>query len=1094
MPTVLVARMKNELRPDDIPEWDGRKSTAICWFADIQEVAGNGGYVPWQLGQHLWLRLKEGTPIRTWYTTLTPAWKLWMKRHYLNFLSAIRTHYLGERWQQERSTEYALQRFRQEGHARESPLEFVQRRIMYTRMLLHMGVGTAAEVREVMANAPVSWKNILVLENVHSVMDLQVCVSDMESQLLEAARVQAQSVVTRENIAYVLRDAGYDLQRRQDSRGPGRNRPRFQATAHAVAHDEDYPGEPTGSTETTAVANDGTDDFPSAEDLHLSDPVVAEAYNAATRRQRPPPKGGYPFTKRDDVKSAVQAPPSPCKCCGSANHWDKECPWFNVWQTKFGRSKNVNFTESEEDSRYEVMYDNAFDTLNTIAARSLYLDPRLKKEAFVSTRTLVERDLAEDVQGNNRVEREVRATRVTIEDVAEEEDLIPPARKATRYIIEDPIYDTPDGDNLEEKSAEALATEQAPPPSQDSVKWLHPKRVAPSGRSAVGVSVVSIPGVLSEPEGPEFDLRLDSCADISLISEEVYRALAKPPPLRQGLRMRLWQLTDKNTNLAGFVKLPLYVRTESGELVGMHVEAYVVPNMSVPILLGEDFHLTYELTVQRSVEFGMSVHLGASGLTVKAQGVRRSGDFGRLRRSAVAVASFIKAKTHRRNKNARRRKRLALAAECRLVRAAADVRIPAHTCKKVPLDGPFEESGEWFVEKAVLGNNLDAALAIPNVLISSERPYIPVANVSSRPRTLCKGEVLANVLRPEDALYAPSTVEELQKCREVADRTAALLSAHREASGEPTTAHSDEKTDPSRFQRAFAVDQNGTTHKGSSSKDKFAPRPQRKVAPCAPSLDRSELPPEGWPAGLYANGSAAVARPAAEEEDVSWGPKTAEVPIVEDFASKDLRRILDVGELPEHLKERVWQMLQNRVLAFGFDGRLGHLETKCRIRMKEGVEPIAVPMYGASPAKRVVIDEQLKKWFAQGVIEPSESPWSAPVVIVYRNGKARFCVDYRKLNAVTIADEFPIPRQSEILSALSGAQVLSSLDALSGFTQMEIAREDVEKTAFRTHRGLFHFKRMPFGLRNGPSIFQRTMQAILAPYLWLFTLVYIDDI
>ncbi len=103
-------------------------------------------------------------------------------------------------------------------------------------------------------------------------------------------------------------------------------------------------------------------------------------------------------------------------------------------------------------------------------------------------------------------------------------------------------------------------------------------------------------------------------------------------------------------------------------------------------------------------------------------------------------------------------------------------------------------------------------------------------------------------------------------------------------------------------------------------------------------------------------------------------------------------------------------------------------------------------------------------------------------------------MDYRKLNAVTIPDEFPIPRQSEILSALSGAKVLSSLDALSGFTQIEMDREDVEKTALRTHKGLFQFKRMPFGLRNGPSIFQRVMQAILAPYLWLFALVYIDDI
>lgn len=78
--------------------------------------------------------------------------------------------------------------------------------------------------------------------------------------------------------------------------------------------------------------------------------------------------------------------------------------------------------------------------------------------------------------------------------------------------------------------------------------------------------------------------------------------------------------------------------------------------------------------------------------------------------------------------------------------------------------------------------------------------------------------------------------------------------------------------------------------------------------------------------------------------------------------------------------------------------------------------------------------------------------------------------------------------------SLSGAQVLSSLDALLGFIQLELDPEDVEKTAFRIHHGLFQFKQMPFGLRNGPSIFQRVMQGIHTPYLWLFCLIYIDNI
>jgi hypothetical protein len=231
---------------------------------------------------------------------------------------------------------------------------------------------------------------------------------------------------------------------------------------------------------------------------------------------------------------------------------------------------------------------------------------------------------------------------------------------------------------------------------------------------------------------------------------------------------------------------------------------------------------------------------------------------------------------------------------------------------------------------------------------------------------------------------------------------------------------------------------------------------------------------------------------ATKQPEDEYGLKTAAMPDPTIYPSEKMEELIDVGSLPKHLKEAAWAMLRKRVGAFGLDGRLGHHASQVHIRTVDGQVPIAVPMYTSSPAKRAVMDEQLDKWFALGVIEPSKSPWSAPVVIAYRNGKPCFCIDCRKLNAVTIADEFPIPRQSEILSSLSGAQVLSSPDALAGFTQLEFVDSKVEKTVFCTHRGLFEF--MPFGLQNGPSIFQRIMQGILAPYLWLFCLIYIDNI
>ena len=117
--------------------------------------------------------------------------------------------------------------------------------------------------------------------------------------------------------------------------------------------------------------------------------------------------------------------------------------------------------------------------------------------------------------------------------------------------------------------------------------------------------------------------------------------------------------------------------------------------------------------------------------------------------------------------------------------------------------------------------------------------------------------------------------------------------------------------------------------------------------------------------------------------------------------------------------------------------------------------------YYTSPAKREAIDKQINLWLSQGVIEESKSPWGAPVIIIYCNGKLHVCIDWQKLNKATVADQHPIPKQTDILQALSGSQYLSVFDTLSGFTQMEFDEESRPITAIRMHRGLHHFRWMP---------------------------------
>ena len=132
----------------------------------------------------------------------------------------------------------------------------------------------------------------------------------------------------------------------------------------------------------------------------------------------------------------------------------------------------------------------------------------------------------------------------------------------------------------------------------------------------------------------------------------------------------------------------------------------------------------------------------------------------------------------------------------------------------------------------------------------------------------------------------------------------------------------------------------------------------------------------------------------------------------------------------------------------------------------------------------------------KGVVRPSCSPWASPMVLIRKkDGKWRFCVDYRKLNSVTErGDAFPLPRVDATLDSLAGSKLFTTLDLASGYWQVEVLEEDKSKTAFPTPYGLFEFNVMPFGLTNAPATFQRLMQCVLAGLSPEQCLTYIDDV
>lgn len=165
------------------------------------------------------------------------------------------------------------------------------------------------------------------------------------------------------------------------------------------------------------------------------------------------------------------------------------------------------------------------------------------------------------------------------------------------------------------------------------------------------------------------------------------------------------------------------------------------------------------------------------------------------------------------------------------------------------------------------------------------------------------------------------------------------------------------------------------------------------------------------------------------------------------------------------------------------------------IRMEPGSRPPASKIYNLSPAQLSELRATLKDLLDRGMIRPSESPFGAPILFVPKqDGGWRMCVDYRDLNRITVTNSFPLPRIDSILQQLQGAKFFTKLDLASGYHQIRMHPDSIERTAFKCKYGHFEYTVMPFGLKNAPATFQHVMNDTLAPFIDQFVTVYLDDI
>ena len=214
--------------------------------------------------------------------------------------------------------------------------------------------------------------------------------------------------------------------------------------------------------------------------------------------------------------------------------------------------------------------------------------------------------------------------------------------------------------------------------------------------------------------------------------------------------------------------------------------------------------------------------------------------------------------------------------------------------------------------------------------------------------------------------------------------------------------------------------------------------------------------------------------------------------------SNDIREQID--KLTSHTQNpNQRQRLENILWKYGklFDLRAPSIiKATVQHAIETGNHPtVHTPPYRVSYKDEQIQRQEIEKLLKQNIIEESTSPWSSPIVLVRKkDGSVRFCIDFRKLNNITIKDAFPIPRIDDIFDYLSQAEYYTTIDFKSGYFQVGLDPKDRPKTAFSTRDQHYQFKVLPQGVTNGPPAFQRIVSQILGPTRWQYSLAYLDDV
>ncbi|KAI5822659.1 hypothetical protein K523DRAFT_345395 [Schizophyllum commune Tattone D] len=473
------------------------------------------------------------------------------------------------------------------------------------------------------------------------------------------------------------------------------------------------------------------------------------------------------FPPANHVRSkGKKPPPGPCFACGSPFHWNKDCPHWDEYQER--RSKESFSVELDAagqaayDSAYTLIVEQGFDE----ATRTFPEEREAECKSYEHEEGGEERKEEGEVTRREVFIASTPAFFERVEEIAEEYwhcgECLP---ADSLYDLEYIYAEAEEEGKLEGRGmrAEINRVEESEGEISEELRALKPYdppmiRLRPRKRAARGqrldVSVLNVRGRIGSKDDPVTDLRLDSGANLTLVSGRYYDSSAHPRRITQGEPMQLQQLTSKDTPIRGTTQMEISIEADDGTPIEMDWDVYVVDGMTVDVLLGEDFQQAFGVSVSRAIG---------------AEGERTEITFAGAAEHPVTAGHFKRIRQQR-----RQQKEKARIADS-LVRADQDVRLPPHTCVKIRVEGPFSKDEEWVVEKLILAGTADQLLAVPNTILSTDDPYVPIANPSDTPRIVRKGDVVGRAYRADKFFDSPTSRDEKSRWEEHAARIASLV-------------------------------------------------------------------------------------------------------------------------------------------------------------------------------------------------------------------------------------------------------------------------------------------------------------------------------